>query len=451
MKLYGTEPTDDDKQEAFRNGEVPVAVYGLGKMGLPLAAVYAEVTGNVEGVDIDPEVVESVSSGKSYIDGEPRLDELVADCVEKGSLTATTEAEEAAYNASVHVVIVPTLVTETNEPDLSTVISVIESIAAGIEKGDIVIVESTVPPRTSADLVEPSIAADNESDLEIGDFGVAFCPERTSSGRAIRDIRGAYPKIVGGTDDESTDAAEIIYGEISENDVIPVSDATTAEAVKVFEGVYRDVNIALANELARFTDDMGIDVMEAIEVANTLPYCDIHTPGAGVGGHCIPYYPYFLIEGFDVPSDLMQTAREINDSMPAFAVDKLLEGLNEQGKSVSEATVVVLGMTYRPGVEETRHSPAIQVVERLTGQGADVYVVDPVLDDFSEFEGAASVGMDEIYAVDPDGVVLLTAHEEFEGIDWSKFGNELAVVDGRQSIIDPDPRHWVYTIGRGGG
>lgn len=447
MKLYGTDRSEEDLQEALQAGEIPVAVYGLGKMGLPLAAVYADVTGNVTGVDIDPAVVDAVAAGESHIEREPGLDELVETTVTRGALSATTDAAQAAADASVHVIIVPTLVDDEGQVDLSALDAVVESIGSGIDRGDLVVIESTVPPRTSVDRIEPEVA--ERGVVETGEFGVAFCPERTSSGRALEDIRGAYPKIVGGVDEESTKAATVLYEDITDNDVIDVSDATTAETVKVLEGVYRDVNIALANELAGYVDALDIDLLEAIEAANTNPYCDIHRPGAGVGGHCIPYYPYFLTEEFDVPSTLMETAREVNDSMPAFVIDKLLQGLNYIGKQVADSTILVLGLTYRPGVKEIRHSPAIPVVERLVGQGAAVYVTDPLVTDLSEFEGSVQVAIDDVYNVSPDGVVLITDHEEFGEIDYSRFDDSLAIVDGRQAIDVQVGRHWVYTIGMG--
>lgn len=446
MKLYDPSSAEETKRTALLEGEIPIAVYGLGKMGLPLAAVYADVTRDVRGVDVDPEIVETINGGQSPFDHEPGLDELVEETVADGVLRATTDSESAAQEAAVHVIIVPTLVTEDSEPDLSTVRAVVSDITTGIDAGDLVVVESTVPPRTCSDVVAPIIR--EESDLDEGDFGVAFCPERTKSGRALEDIRGSYPKVVGGIDADSTNAAAAIYEELTDNEVVTVSGATTAEAVKLFEGVYRDVNIALVNELARFVDETGIDVLEAIDVANDTPYVNLHDPGAGVGGHCIPYYPYFLIEHFETLGPLMRTAREVNDSMPSFTVDKLLEGFNAANLRIGDATIAVLGVTYYPGIPETRHTPAKPIVERLVGQGADVYAVDPVMEDLSEFEGAIPLTVEGLYDVDLDAIVLVTAHEVFQEIAWDEF-DDLVIIDGRDAIdLDMD-RHSLYTIGSG--
>jgi len=437
VKLYESDLAADRQRSVFVSGQVPVGVYGLGKMGLPLAAVYAETTGNVAGVDVDPEVVRSVNRGENPIQGEPGLDSLVRENVVEGALEAFTDGESVAEDVSIHVVIVPTLVDDDDKPDLSVVKSVAADIAAGLERGDMVVFESTLPPRSCRDELLPLL--EDRSGLDRSEFGLAFCPERTSSGRALRDVRGAYPKVVGGIDDESTRVAELIYGELTNNDVIPVADATTAEAVKVFEGVYRDVNIALANELGRHADELGIDVVDAIEAANTQPFCEIHTPGAGVGGHCIPYYPHFLIQRFETPSHLMETARETNEMMPLYTTELALNGLREAGVPPSEADVAVLGLTYRPGIAEIRSTPALPIVEHLNDVGADVTAVDPVLDDYTAFEdvGATVESVTRLEDHTFDAVVLVTPQDAFASVDVRSLrrpGGQLLVVDGRQEF-----------------
>jgi UDP-N-acetyl-D-mannosaminuronic acid dehydrogenase len=441
--LYGSQRPAAEQREALVTGQVPVAVYGLGKMGLPLAAVYAETTQNVIGFDIDQDVVDSVNAGTSHVEREPGLDDLVATTVADGAFRATTDPTEAATEGAVHVIIVPTLITEQHEPDLSALEACVETIADGLAPGDLVVVECTVPPGTCDELVVPLL--EERSGLSFGEFGVAFCPERTSSGRALEDIRGAYPKIVGGVDAESGRVAELIYGEINANGVIPVSDARTAEAVKLFEGLYRDVNIALANELGRVQAELGIDVTEAIEAANTQPFCDIHDPGAGVGGHCIPYYPYFVMGAVDAEMPVLQTSREVNDSMPRFTADRTVDMLAEAGKAPEDATVLVLGLTYRPAIAETRATPAKGVVDSLRARGARVLAVDPVLEDTSEFD-AERVDLADIYDHTIDAVVMVTPHEEFETIDWGRF-DDLVMVDGRDALGETG--HPTYVVGGG--
>ncbi|WP_115863540.1 nucleotide sugar dehydrogenase [Halorussus litoreus] len=444
-RLYGSDASTADQREALLSGEVPVAVYGLGKMGLPLAAVYADVTGDVVGADVDEGVVEAVNAGECHVESEPGLSELVERTVAAGAFEATADPRAAAERAAIHVVIVPTPITDEKEADLSALESVARDVGAELDTGDAVFVECTVPPRTCADLLEPMLAEEAGHDA----FGLAFCPERTASGRALADIRGAYPKVVGGVDDESTRVAELVYGELTDNDVLAVGDATTAECVKVFEGLYRDVNIALANELATFADEIGVDVNEAIETANTQPFCDLHDPGPGVGGHCIPYYPYFVINGFETEAPLLRTAREVNDSMPAFTVNTLAREVRAEGGDLADATVAILGLTYRPGVEETRATPAGPIAEELAAAGAEVVAVDPLLDDADEFV-AEMIPQRALYDPDRDldAVVLVTPHEAFDDIEWERF-DPLVVVDGRQYLDLSDTDHRVYTVGSG--
>lgn len=451
--LYGGHASAEEKLAAFREGRTPVAVYGMGKIGLPLSLVYAEATGAVTGVDIDPERVAALSEGTNPFDHEPGVSALLSDAVADGSFDSTTDGEAAAAAAGIHVIVVPTVIDEADDPDLSALEAAAGTVAAGLDPGDTVFVESTVPPGTCADVIEPILTSGAR---ESGEFGLAHTPERTASGRALRDIRGSYPKIVGGVDAESGRVAELVYGELTDNEVVRTSDARTAECVKLFEGVYRDVNIALANELATLTDEFGVDVIETIEAANTQPYCDILTPGAGVGGHCIPYYPYFLLDGVTDPAPLIRTARDVNELMPGFVVETLAERLAAERGSVEGATVALFGVAYRAGVPETRASPAIDIAHRLDRLGATVLAVDPILDGLPAMPGE-HVPLDEITERELDAAVLVTAHDEFRRIDWGAFERDgsdgsrrgIPVVDGRQALDLSETAHSTYTVGRG--
>jgi len=441
--LYDSELPPAAQRAALRTGSVPVAVYGLGKMGLPVAAVLADVTGAVVGADVDEDVVDAVQRGECHVSGEPGLPELVERVVDAGSLEAVADPVEAAESAAVHVIVVPTLVDEEGEVDLSALGSVLRDIARGLDAGDTVCLESTVPPRTCEDVVVPHLAG--RSGLDSDAFGVAFCPERTLSGRALRDITEAYPKIVGGVDAESTRVAELLYDEVTENDVITLPDATTAEAMKVFSGVYRDVNIALANEFARYADVLDIDVRAAISAANSQPHAHILSPGPGVGGHCIPVYPHFLLSSFDVESPLTRVARAVNDSMPAFTVDLVRDALAAAGVDTAESTVLLLGTTYRPGVNETRNSPAFPIAEGLAKFGATVYSTDPIVDG-PDGIAAEPVSLREGLDLDPDAIVVVTPHEEFGAIDWGAIEPTI-VVDCHDALELDGTAHAEYSIG----
>lgn len=446
--IYETSSTTERKS-AFQSGEYPVAVYGLGKMGLPLAAVYGEVTGNVIGVDVDTSVIQAVNDGHSPIQREPGLSELVEALVSQGQLKATTDYERATREATIHIVIVPTPIDDNRLPDLSILRETVRRIGGGLTPGDIVVIECTVPPRTCVDVVEPLLV--EESHLDSDEFGVAYCPERTASGRALRDIRRSYPKVVGGIDEHSTEVAKDIYECITDNNVLACSNTVVTECVKLFEGLYRDVNIALVNELARFVDEIDVNANEAIEIANTAPYVDLHTPGAGVGGHCIPYYPYFLINMFETDAPLLRTARGVNDSMPDFTVEKVREGFREVGRDLSESTVLVLGVTFRPDVAETRAAPAKRIIKRLSSAGAEVLAVDPLLPSTGSIP-AELISLEDAYQRTVEGVVVVTPHSDFEEINWDALRghrDRLVIVDGRQAYDLSSHPDWAYTIGTG--
>lgn len=432
MKTFGR--TRKEVTAALQRGEVTFAVYGLGKMGLPLAISYAEAGGRVIGADVDARVVESLNRGANHIEGEPGLPELVPKHAKQGTLRATTDLAQAARDADVMVIIVPTLLKADNRPDLGIVESVCREIGNGLQKGDLVIQESTLPPGSTEKVLRPILEA--ASGLRAGhDFGIAFCPERTLSGRALSDIQGAYPKVVGGVDAQSTEAAAGIYEAVNKKGVIAVSSATAAETVKVAEGLYRDVNIALANELALACEELGIDAREVISVANTQPYSHIHQPGPGVGGHCIPVYPYFITKTVRAPTPLLQTARRVNDSMPAHTVGLLEGALRTGGGALHGAKVLVLGLTYRVGVKETRFSPSLEIVRLLAQRGAEVLVLDPLV---PPPPGARAVtAADLTREANVAGVISTLDDPAYRALPWAQMaqrGAGAVVVDTRASL-----------------
>jgi len=432
MKLLGL--NREEVKQAFKENKVTIAVYGLGKMGLPLAAVFAEHGANVIGVDINEKVVEMINRSENHITEEPGLNELVKRNVGLGRLKATTDGVWATKQSDVMIIIVPTLADDRGNLKLDPVYDVARKIAKGLEKGDIVITEATMPPGTTESLV-PIL---EESGLKLGEFGLAHAPERTMSGTAIRDITGQYPKIVGASDEKTLEAVIGIYETINKKGVIPMSSIKAAEAVKVFEGVYRDVNIALANELALWCEEHGLDALEVFKAANTQPYCHLHMPGAGVGGHCIPIYPWFVINlAKKTNPGLIKTAREINDSMPHHVVELVIKGLNEVGRSLKGSNVLVLGLTFRGGVKEFTKSPTIPLIKELKEWGAKVYAYDPLCtpEDAKRFGAEWKEDFKEI-----DAIVIVTDHKEFKSLNLEEITKQVrnkVIVDGR-NVLDAE-------------
>ncbi|ASI99341.1 nucleotide sugar dehydrogenase [Thermococcus celer] len=432
MKLIGL--NREEVKNALKTGRVTIAVYGMGKMGLPLAAVFADHGAKVIGVDINERVVENINRGENHIKEEPGLDELVRRNVEVGRLRATTDGIRAAKEADVMVILVPTLTDERGNLKLGPVYDVAEKISKGLERGDIIITEATMPPGTTESL----IPIFEKSGLKVGEFGLAHAPERTMTGTAIRDITGQYPKIVGASDEKTLEAVIGIYETINGKGVIPMSSIKAAEAVKVFEGVYRDVNIALANELALWCEEHGLDALEVFQAANTQPYCHLHMPGAGVGGHCIPVYPWFVINlAKKTNPRLIKTAREINDSMPHHVVELTVKGLNDAGRPLKGSNVLVLGLTFRGGVREFMKAAAKPIIEELKEWGANVYAYDPLCtrEDAERFGAGWKEDFRGI-----DAIVITADHREFKELNLERLAGEMrtkVIVDGR-NVLDPE-------------
>ncbi|MFA5891133.1 MAG: nucleotide sugar dehydrogenase [Actinomycetota bacterium] len=403
-----------------------VVVVGLGKIGLPLAARFGLAGLRVTGCDVSQERVDEVNAGRNPIAGEVGLDAAVAECAADGRLRATTETSAAVKDADVVVVVVPVVAVGHGELDFRFMDAANDAIAAGLHAGITVVWETTLPVGTTRRFAN---ALAQRAGLSIGtDFFAAFSPERVYSGRILQDLE-AYPKIVGGVDAASGARARAFYERVLPNvSVEEVPNAETAELVKLAETTYRDVNIAYANELARYAAERDIDVEPVIRLANTQPFSHIHAPGAGVGGHCIPHYPQFILaDGADAP--LIRLAREINDAQPGWVADQIAGELGTlDGKSV-----LVLGVSYRENVKETTSSPGVDLIRLLPARGARVAANDPYFsDDEVRAFGAEPVGLDRIGEF--DAVILQAKHDEYASIDWSVLRAGQVVFDGRNRL-----------------
>jgi nucleotide sugar dehydrogenase len=402
-----------------------VAVVGLGKIGLPLAALYARKGADVIGCDIDEAVVQTVNTGRCHITGEPGLEEAVRAAHTAGSLRATSDTTSAVAASDVVVVMVRVGLDAAGHADYHYLDLAARSIGRGLAKDKLVILESTVPVGATRNRFGRRLAG--ASGLERGAFRLAYSPERVSSGSVFRDL-GAYPKLVGGLDAASAAAAVAFYESMLDAPVMRLPDVETTEFAKLAESIYRDVNIALANELARAAESLGVDYAAAAAAGNSQPYSHLHTAGLGVGGHCIPVYPYFLTEAFDAP--LVSLSREINDSMAEHGVERLELALADglEGK-----TVLVLGLAYRGGVKEAELSSALLVAAALKRRGARVLVHDPL---FTPEEmqklGLEAIGLPAGRPV--HAVVLQAAHAEYAGLDFGSFEGCRAVLDGRGAL-----------------
>ncbi len=400
-------------------------------MGLPLAAQFANHGWDVVAVDIDPRVVSSINEGRSHVGEEPGLAELVERVHADDRLRATIDGAEAARAADVVILIVPVMLDASQRPDHRWMDSAVESIAPGIHAGSLVIFETTLPVGDTRDRYAPRL--ESASGLPAGGPGderihVAFSPERLYSGAALANL-ATYPKLVGGLDPASTERAAAFYESVLDAEVVAMSSAEAAEFSKLADTTYRDVNIALANEFARYADRIGVDITEVIAAANSQPYSHIHQPGLGVGGHCIPVYPHFLLDRAPELS-LVARAREVNDGQ----VDRAVEAVEAVLGELAGAGVIVLGLTYRHGVHELAYSRALPLIEALTARGARVLAFDPLLDADQVARLGATAWTWGSPAPGVVAVVTQTADPAWLDLDPAWFPDLRMVLDGRNSL-----------------
>jgi nucleotide sugar dehydrogenase len=403
-----------------------VAVVGAGKMGLPLAAQFASHGWRVTAVDVQQAVVDSINAGQSHVGEEPGLADLVRTAHAGGRLTATTDGAAAAAAADVVVLIVPVMLDDEQQPDYRYMDAAVASIGPGIHEGSVVIFETTLPVGDTRGRFGPRLEA--MSGLRADqDFFVAFSPERLYSGAALRNL-ATYPKLVGGIGAASTARAAAFYDTVLDTEIVAMSGAEAAEFSKLADTTYRDVNIALANELARYAERAGVDIHEVIAAANSQPYSHIHQPGLGVGGHCIPVYPHFLLSR--APElEMVALSRRTNDGQVGHAIKALQHELG----GLSGVPILVLGLTYRHGVKELAYSRALPLIERLTHQGAVVSAYDPLL---TADETAACCASPWTWgeAAPFRAIITQTADPQFATLDVAWFPDLAVLFDGRDSL-----------------
>jgi UDP-N-acetyl-D-mannosaminuronic acid dehydrogenase len=386
-----------------------ICVMGLGYIGLPTASTFATHGIKVVGVDVNPHVVETLSRGEIHIH-EPGLGTVVESAIKSGNLTVSSKPEEA----DAFLIAVPTPFYEDKFAehegrryklaDMGAVVAATEAIVPYLRKGNLVILESTSPPRTTIDLVTPIL---ERSNLKAGsDFFLCYSPERVLPGQILRELI-ENARVVGGVTPESAKAGHDLYATFVKGEIIE-TDATTAEMVKLMENTTRDVNIAIANEFSRLAEKFGVDVWEAIRLANLHPRINILSPGPGVGGHCISVDPWFFVETAPELTPLIYNARKVNDEQPHFVVEKVRQALGD----LSRKKIAALGLAYKPDVDDLRESPAVEVVHLLQKEGALVKAWEPFKPDAGLKGIHMTPSLDEAIK-DADLILLLVKHTEF--------------------------------------
>ncbi len=410
-----------------------VGVIGIGYVGLPLAVVFAEAGVPVLGLDVVDAKVAAINAGTSHIEDVPSG--RLAPLVEQGLIRAATDLDELPGLEAI-IICLPTPLDEHREPDLGAVLGAARDIAPRLQKGQLVVLESTTYPGTTREELAPILEGYG---LAAGrDFHLAFSPERVDPGREDWTTRST-PKVVGGLTPACTERVMQVYGQAFDS-LVPVSTPEVAEMTKILENVFRSVNIALVNETAILCDRMGVDVWEVIDAAATKPFGYMpFRPGPGLGGHCIPIDPFYLTwkaREYDFHTEFIELAGKINSQMPYFCVAKLARALNEHEKSLKGSRVLVIGVAYKADVNDMRESPALKVISLLHERGAEVSYHDPHVPRLEPGHGLdhamASVPLDDDALAAADAVVVVTAHS---GIDWQRVADaSRLVVDFRNAV-----------------
>lgn len=395
-----------------------IGIVGLGYVGLPLVVAFAEVGEHVVAVDIDPRKVSAITAGESYVEDIPS--ERLAAVLDK--VEATSHFQPLARTDAI-IICVPTPLTPNREPDLGPLISASTRVGQVLQRGQLVVLESTTYPGTTREQLVPRLEV--ESDLKVGtDVNVAFSPERVDPGRTDYTLRNT-PKVIGGVTDSCCDRAVELYGRVCDH-IVRVSSPEAAEMTKLLENIFRSVNIALVNELAILSERMGIDVWEVVDAATTKPYGFMRfDPGPGMGGHCLPVDPFYLswrAREFDMSTEFIELAGKVNATMPYHCVERIERALNDRSKPVRGSRIAILGASYKGGVGDTRESPALRIMKVLGARGADLRYHDPHVPALPDL-GLESMPLDDAVA-DADVVVLVTAHP---GIDHEAIARDAAL------------------------
>ncbi len=400
---------DDELLRRIRSRETVCGIIGLGYVGLPLAVQLARSGYRVLGFDLSAAVVAGLNAGHSHIK-DVESSELAA-LVRAGRITATTDMSRLVECDAISVC-VPTPLSKTRDPDVSYVVAATEAIAKVLRPGQLIVLESTTYPGTTRELMLPMLEAGG---LRVGeDFFLCFSPERVDPGNEVWKVANT-PKVIGGITTHCLDAGRALYAQAMAR-IVAVSSTEAAELTKLLENTFRAVNIALVNEMAQVSDRLGVDVFEVIEAAATKPFGFMKfSPGPGIGGHCIPLDPHYLVwkmKTLNYKTRMIELAGEINSEMPHYVVDKVQDALNEQGKPLRGTRILILGMAYKRDIDDVRESPALDVMRLLLHKGADVIYHDPYVPEVRDNgQVHSSLPLTERLLESCDCVVITTDHQ----------------------------------------
>ena len=430
------------------------AIYGLGNVGGSIAAVWLRAGAKIIGVDISEILLNKIKCGNSH-KKEPLLSETFTDALKKGTFTISSKGVYASKKSSIKIIAVPVGL-KNKKVDLKAVIQVTKDISKGLKKGDTVILSPSLPPGTTENIVLPILEKGSKLKGE-KDFYLIYNPERIFEGRAVQDIEKNYPAIISGLGPKSLKIAENLFSIISKKGVLKMSTLAEAEAEKLFEGAYRDVNIALANELADYCEKIGINFWETRKGANSQPFCHLHYPGTGVGGFCIPIYPRIIIEDASKSGkimNLLQYSRRVNDNMPKKCVQDAITLLLKNKIKPKNAKIAVLGLGFRGDVTDTRLSPTYDVVTEFIKQGCNVTIHDPYIFEDKDLPKSVSLSKNlKDVTKDASLIFISSDHKMYSKLtpkSFSKRKKPILFFDGRNILSKKNfTSAKIQTIGNG--
>ena len=440
----------NDVGKSLESRTLRVCVVGIGRIGLPTALLFAKSGLDTIGVDINENLVQNINSGIYPLKDEPGIEEIFNDVIKNKKFSATTKIEDAVPNSDLILLSLPTPMDENNIPDYSALRSVATKLSEILSPNSLVIVESTIEPGFIEDEMISTILESGRLKTE-ENFFIGVCPENANPGEILHDFTN-LPRLVGGINNHVTELIKMIYDFVFSVELVEMPNCKTANAVKLTTNVFRDVNIAFVSELSLMFEKLGIDTMKVLEAAKKKYNFQIHYPGAGVGGPCLPINSYQLLNSakrVGVKLSMIESGRKINEKMPDHVVKLTSDAFKESNKSLENSDILILGVSYKPNVKDIQLSPAEKIIKKLQNLGTNVHVYDPYFPSENVFGIKTEDNLDEILPK-MDAAIIVTSHDDFKKINISSFAKmKNPILIDTRGIIDPSSAKLEKVIFRG--
>ena len=440
----------DDVEKSLKSRTIRVCVVGIGRIGLPTALLFAKSGLDTIGVDINENLVQNINSGIYPLKDEPGIEEIFNDVIKNKKFSATTKIEDAVPNADLILLSLPTPMDGNNIPDYSALRSVATQLSEILSPNSLVIVESTIEPGFIEDEIVSIISKSRRLKIE-ENFFICVCPENANPGEILHDFTN-LPRLVAGINNDVTKIIKIIYNFVFPVEIVEMPNCKTANAVKLITNVFRDVNIAFVSELSLMFEKLGIDTMKVLEAAKKKYNFQVHYPGSGVGGPCLPINSYQFLNSarrIGVKLSIIESSRKINEKMPDHVVELTSDAFKESNKSIQNSDILILGVSYKPNVKDIQLSTAEKIIKKLQNLGTNVHVYDPYFPSGNVFGIKVEENLDDVLAK-MDAVIIVTAHDDFKKIkisSYAKMKNPI-LIDTR-GIVDPSSAKLEKVIFRG--